>query len=337
MKKISKYIKYLLFAIIGIGLLIYIFRAQSISNIVSLISNSNVYLLFLASAVFFITHIFRALRWKILIEPFNVLPSTINLYNAIIASLLVNVFLTRVGEIYRCIVINKSNNIATSKLIGTVVTERIIDLLSLFVISIVVIATNYAISKQYISIHLFNNLQWNNLLYITLVICLFLIILIVAAKYLYKYYCNNYIFVKIKNFIKDLYKGVLSITKIKQKLMFFVYTTIIWICYWLFTYIITLAFPATHSLPSTTSLVILVLSGVAMALPIQSGIGAFHILVTNILLLYNIPIDKALAYATLAHGLPLVTVIILGSIAFLSIYLKLRKHRKYAQVRYSTK
>ncbi|MGE9616108.1 MAG: lysylphosphatidylglycerol synthase transmembrane domain-containing protein [Solitalea-like symbiont of Acarus siro] len=265
MKKTLKYIKYLFCALIGIALLSYVFKAQSVANIFRLIVTSNIYLLIISTIVFFIAHIFRASRWQILIETFDIKPSKSMLYNAIMSSLLVNIFIIRFGEIYRCYLINKTDQLPVSTLIGTVVTERIIDLFSLLVIILTVVLTNYQLSANYFNEHILQKIAYNQILVIGSGLSSILLISVLSIFLLYKYKRENYIALKVKNFLKGLYKGVLSITKIKQKLAFFINTVLIWFCYWLFTYIITLAFPATNNLSPITSILILALSGISMA------------------------------------------------------------------------
>jgi uncharacterized membrane protein YbhN (UPF0104 family) len=87
-------------------------------------------------------------------------------------------------------------------------------------------------------------------------------------------------------------------------------------------YVCLFALPFTSHLGLAAALFLLVAGGLAMSAPVQGGIGAYHLLVSQGLLLYGITLENGLAFATLLHSLQLIMVIITGIIALLLLFLQ---------------
>jgi len=123
-------LKYILLLSVAVLLLFFAFRNVSIRIIVDEMMKANVWWLLVSTTVSFIALISRAYRWKLLIEPLGYQPSLKNTTYAVMVGYLANLAFPRLGEVTRCGSLSTAEDIPFSKLLGTVVVERVIDVLS---------------------------------------------------------------------------------------------------------------------------------------------------------------------------------------------------------------
>jgi hypothetical protein len=132
-------------------------------------------------------------------------------------------------------------------------------------------------------------------------------------------------FSKIFDVARGIINGLKSITNLNRKWEFIFHTIFIWINYALMTWVVVFSLPSTSHLTFGNSIFILVIGGLAMSAPVQSGLGAFHYIVSRGLLVVNgIPLEDGLAYALLTHESQLILVAIIGTISFFIIFRKER-------------
>jgi len=130
---------------------------------------------------------------------------------------------------------------------------------------------------------------------------------------------------KLAGMLKGIIEGLRSIGKLKNPGAFIFHTILIWLMYFLMSYICFFALPATSGLSLEAGLFVLVVGGMGMSAPVQGGIGAYHLLVSQGLLLYGISYEHGLAFATLMHTSQTLTVILFGGIAFILFTFAQRK------------
>jgi hypothetical protein len=130
-------------------------------------------------------------------------------------------------------------------------------------------------------------------------------------------------FSKMFDLAHGIIDGLKTITNLKRKWEFIFHTVFIWINYALMTWVVVFALKSTSHLTFGNSIFILVIGGLAMSAPVQSGLGAFHYIVSRGLLIVNgIPVEDGLAYALLTHESQLILVAILGAVSFFIIFRK---------------
>ena len=127
---------------------------------------------------------------------------------------------------------------------------------------------------------------------------------------------------KVTNLIKGIVDGLRSIANLKRPWLFLLHSVIIWVLYYLGVYIALFAFSFTSNLGASAALFLLVAGGIGMSAPVQGGIGAYHLLVSQGLLLYGVTHDHGLTFATLMHTSQTLVVIIFGGLAFLYLFFK---------------
>ena len=109
---------------------------------------------------------------------------------------------------------------------------------------------------------------------------------------------------------------------------FLLHTVIIWAMYFLMTYVVVFAIPATQNLKPIDGVFLLVIGGLGMAAPVQGGIGAFHWIIASGLTLYDISKTDGLVFATIQHESQVFLVLILGTISILMLFINSRRKRK---------
>jgi len=97
-------------------------------------------------------------------------------------------------------------------------------------------------------------------------------------------------------------------------------------------YVCFFALPSTSQLGLSAALLLLVSAGLGMAAPVQGGIGAFHLLVSQGLMLYGLSQQDGLAFATLVHSLSLVLVIVFGIISMILLFSENKKQADLKKV-----
>ncbi|MBK9399624.1 MAG: flippase-like domain-containing protein [Bacteroidetes bacterium] len=117
-----------------------------------------------------------------------------------------------------------------------------------------------------------------------------------------------------------------SITKVKNKGLFLFHSLFIWTMYFMMSYLCFFALPETTSLGPSAALFIMVLGGIGMTAPVQGGIGTYHLLVSQGLLLYGLSETDGLVYATMSHAIATLLLILLGALSMISLFFFVKNH-----------
>jgi uncharacterized protein (TIRG00374 family) len=328
-KGVLQVLKFIFFLAIGILLLWFAFRSVDFSKLVEELKKADYSWLILSILFGLFAFISRARRWVLLINPLGFNPSAKNAFFAMMTGYLANIALPRIGEITRCVALGKKEKIPVDQLIGTVVIERTIDFFSLLLIMIVLIFTSgkeiglflkesILIPIQHEVVSIFGN-TW--ILWVIL-FSIGTITLALMIKYRNKLRKIRF-FSKIFSLARGIIDGLKSITNLKRKWEFIFHTIFIWTCYTFMTWVVVFALESTSHLTLGTGVFLLVIGGLAMSAPVQSGLGAFHYIISRGLLIVNgIPLEDGLVYALLTHESELIFVAIVGAISFFIIFKK---------------
>lgn len=313
--------KYIILFLIGLGILYLAFKGQDLGNIWQEIKSANFLWIFTSAFAVWIAHVLRALRWQMLYQSIQYKVSFWNAYHAVMIGYLANLALPRFGEIGRCSVIHKAEKVPMFAAIGTVITERLFDILILFATGLAMLIFQYHIVADFlyhaIYLNLANKASNFNLLWI-LTGGILGVILIVAAIYLLRKKFSR----KFLRIFVALRQGFGSYNKLKRKGLFLFYTLGIWVFYLLSMYFAFLAISSTAGLSFGAAFTALVFSGFAMAAPVQGGIGVFHWMVAQALVLHSISFKDGLAYATIIHSSQVILILFLGSLSLFVILSK---------------
>jgi uncharacterized protein (TIRG00374 family) len=291
----------------------------------------NYFYVILSVAVGFIALIVRARRWNILINTLGHKPSVYDTYNAVVTGYIANLAVPRIGELTRCATLYKTNGIPVNSLFGTVVTERIIDMLSLFVITLMTFFIRMDLFSKFVNERIVTswqpvvaNLSSTTILFVIVAVT----VLIVAAYIVFKRLMKRPSTHKFKTMLVGLADGLKSVFKMDKKIHFIVYTIAIWTCYWLSSYLIMIALPATSMLTAADGLLLLVLGSLGWIVPVPGGFGTFHTLVAWGVMLFGISFETGLMFATISHETQLIVMVFFGLIALISVSLTKTQRQK---------
>ena len=288
-----------------------------VNKIVRNILHANMFWVAVSALISTIAFVARAHRWNLLIEPLGYSPSLKNTTYSVLVGYLANFFVPRLGEVSRCGALSKAESIPFNKLFGTVIVERIIDVLSLLICIVLAAVIEYKRLGNFFAENIFNpiiskfQLLINSPLLLTAVIIL-LLGLVIVAIYFTKKAKKKEGGSKITKLLKGFIDGLKSIANLKRPGLFIFQSAFIWVLYYFGVYVALFAFPFTSGLGAGAALFLLVAGGIGMSAPVQGGIGAYHLFVSQGLILYGVSKEDGLAFATMLHGLQLLLVIIFG-------------------------
>jgi glycosyltransferase 2 family protein len=337
--KLKNVIRFTIF--LGIGIFfIWIFlrnlTPDQKKEIINSMSNANYWWIGLAIPLGILSHYVRAIRWKMLIETMGYKPSNSNMFFAVITGYFANLALPRLGEVSRCTVLTKYEDVPFQKSFGTVITERALD----FILFVFLFFLNLALQAGRLSgyinenvykplqakLHLSYNLSGSILIITIAFIVVFGIIFLVFRK---KIIANKF-YLKIKEIVLGLVEGMKSLLNVSNLWLFGFYTFSIWALYLLMAYIVFFSIPDTSNLGFGAGFAVLVFGSVGFMV-VQGGIGLYPAIVAETLVLYGVASVKGYALGWLIWTSQNITIVLVGIVSL--ILLPLLNNRKNVEVR----
>ena len=324
-KKVTDILKYLVLLSIAVALLLFAFRGMDINSIIQQILHADMFWVAVSGLISTIAFVARAHRWNLLIEPMGYSPSLKNTTYCVLVGYLVNFLVPRLGEVSRCGALSKVENVPFNKLLGTVIIERVIDVLSLLVCIILAAAIEYKRLGNFFSENIFDPVvsrfqQLTNSPLILAAIVVVLLGVVTGFVYFFKKTKQKGSESLISRLIKGFIDGLKSVSQLKRPGLFIFQSIFIWVLYYIGVYVALFAFPFTRDLGAGAALFLLVAGGIGMSTPVQGGIGAYHLFVSQGLVLYGVMEEKGLAFAGMLHGLQFLLVIVFGAISFFLLF-----------------
>jgi hypothetical protein len=281
--------------------------------------SSKTWLLFMV-VVAYISHVMRAERWRMLLSPTGNQVGLGNSFLSLMVGYLVNLAIPRGGEISRCYNLLKLEKTPVEVSFGTVVVERIVDVLSL----VLVIALSFVVEWDKLMGFLQSlgigssqstSMQVPGWAYAALAG------VVIAGIVLYSMRRHP----KLLSVIAGFRKGLLSVFQMRNKGLFLVYSVAIWFLYFLMSYCVIMAFDTTRDLGFSAVLTLFALGAIAMAAPLPGGTGSYHTIVPmGLVVLYQLPQAEAIAFVFIFHAWQTITMIVGGVISLVISYLIIR-------------
>jgi uncharacterized protein (TIRG00374 family) len=328
--KVRAFLQFIILLTIGITLLWLVFRHEDLSEIRNDIVSADYRWVGFSLVLSLLSYYIRAVRWKMLIEPMGFNPKLKNTFFAMMVGYMANFALPRLGEVSRCGALNRAEKIPFEKLFGTVIVERVIDVICLLCCLVIAAIIEYKRLVFFLHQHVLAPLKEkiNNLLSSSsaLIICCAFGIIIVSLLYAFrKRILALPIFKKIDSFLKGLVEGLRSVRKIKNNVLYVFLTIAMWTLYMLSSYVCFFSLDATKNLGLNAGVFTLVAGGFGMAAPVQGGIGAYHWAVATTLTMFDIDLEKGKTFATIVHGSQTIFAITLGFLSLILLYFSRRK------------
>jgi len=301
------------------------FKGISFEKIIEDLKGVNYWWVLLSLLFALLAYWARAYRWNILIEPLKHHPPLSSTFYSLMVGYLANFAFPRIGEITRCATLAKKEKIPVDKLIGTVIVERAVDLLSLIILLVFLLIIRLDTFGAFLGNSVFKPLSEK--VSTTLHFSWFIWIIIagtfigfIGLYFILREQLAKIVIVgKVKNLVKGVLSGLKTVYQMQRRWEFIFFSVLIWAFYLLMTWVVVFAVPATSELKLIDGLFILVIGGLGMSAPVQGGIGAFHWIVSRGLasVYAFISIEDGLVYATIAHSSQAVFAILLGSLSLI--------------------
>lgn len=309
--KLKKTLKLILPIALGVFLVIYWYNStlpEDRQQIIKYVKEANLF--WVGSSIFIgiLSHISRAIRWNYLLEPLGYKPKISNNILIILMSYFANLGIPRSGEILRATALSTYEDVPFEKGFGTIVTERVIDLIMLLLIVTIALFLQTDVILEFLQDKGFN---FNTVLILFGAGILGFIFFMAFIKKSNSNFAN-----KLKNFLKGLLDGVLSIFKMKRKWAFVFHTFFIWAAYIAMFWVIKFTVLETMGLSLGQLLVAFVGGAFAMAAT-NGGVGLFPIAVSKTLAVFGISAVSGDAFGWIMWIAQTAMVIVFGAISFL--------------------
>ena len=303
---LKKILKVIIPLVLGGFLVWYSLSKVSIDTLLEYFKSANYW--WIALGLFFgiLSHLSRAYRWKFLLEPMGYKPDFGNSTMAVLVAYLVNYAVPRAGEVSRAAVMANYEKIPFEKGFGTIVAERIADLIMMLLIICITLFVQFDFIYELLTKN-FSPVK------IVILLSVLIICFLIFSQFVKK--ANSGIGLKIKNFVTGLVEGATSIFKMKDKWAFIFHTVFIWAMY---VAMFWATIPAIESLnvPFGAILIGFIAGGFSIAAT-NGGVGLYPIAVAGAFALFGIPGEPANAFGWIMWTAQTVMIIVFGGLAFL--------------------
>lgn len=316
--QVSKWLSIIIPILLGVGIIVYQyskFTDAQINEIVGYFKNADYFYVGLAVFVGFIGNAIRAYRWKYMLDHLGYDSSFQNNFMAVNIGYLLNLTVPKSGEISRALIVKKYNNIPFDKGFGTIVAERLIDMIFLLFFMLLSVILQFKIVKAFI----LDKIPLHLIMFLSIFGFVFLVIFILIYKY-----SKLKIVAVFKEKISGLKEGLLSIIHMKEKWKYFFQTILIWVSYLITYYVATKVIPETSTLTFEAIITCFVVGSIAIAFT-NSGFGAYPFLTSKVLLFYAIAEPAGTAFGWIIWTSQMLLVLLLGLLSFLLLPILNRK------------
>ena len=308
----------------GLGIFLVWWSVHKLSDkdyaeFINALKTANYYLLIPVFFILIASHLSRAVRWKILMNAMGYNPRLSNTFSAVMVGYLANFAFPRLGEVLKCTILGKYEKVPPDKLVGTILVERAVDLISFLIIIIISLLTQAkvvgAFAKEKLDTYFFSQNKE-----IAIIKLIGVILIILAAIFILKFIFKKYLHIKLVQRIKNIFIGIkvglLSVRNLQNKWLFILHSIFIWACYLGGTYIGFFAIKETSVLPLLAAFPVLVFGTVATMIT-PGGIGLYPVFLMEAMLLYKVPESFGTANGWLQWSAQFIITLVVGFICLL--------------------
>ncbi len=317
MKQLKEILRVVLPLLVGVLIFWWVYRGMDFEKIGQILEHGVAYQwLILSVFLGILSHVLRAMRWQMLVRLLGVRPSIYTLTNAVFINYGANLVLPRLGEIWRCVYVARKENVSFTKVFGTLLSERMVDLALVGLMIVTALFTMMDVFRNFVGDHL----QLSNPFSFKVDVGIYYLVsavLLVAATFIYRKFKTTKLFLKIKSLMHDLVFGVKTLVVLPHKGRFLALTLLIWFTYLIQLYVCFFAFDFTKDLSFGVCLAMYVMGTIAFGLPVQGGIGPWHFMIISTMVFYGVGQTEAAAFALIVHTLGTLMNAATGVYAFL--------------------
>lgn len=315
-KKIAiNLLKFLAFLSVGLIILYLVYRNQNaayqaeciskqiplencslLDKVITDFRGANYFWVLLVLVAFTISNVSRAIRWSMLIRPLGYRPKFINSFLTTVLGYFANLGLPRVGEVVRAGTLARYEKIPLEKVMGTVVVDRIVDVISILVVTslafLLEFNTLWQFAQKYVPV--------DRLIRIISILALLGVLGLGALWLMRKTLAKTTFYEKFMKILSGFYDGLKTIGKLEKPWLFILHSINIWFMYYMMTYLCFFAFAPTAGLSPLAGLVVFVFGGWGIVIPSPGGMGTYHFLVQIALGIYGISGEDGFSFANIS-------------------------------------
>jgi hypothetical protein len=305
--------------LIGIGLIYYQYSnltPEQLENIKLYFKNADYTYVFLSLCISIVAYWARAYRWKYSLNHLGYTTKLHNNFFAVGVAYFVNLTIPRSGEVTRAVLLKKYENVPFDKGFGTIVAERVVDLLIFLLFVFIAFILQFNIISEFI----FSNISPSKLIIIGIVL------FVLGIIFLLIWFRSNWKIVgKIKEKFAGLIEGMTSILVMKDRWKYLFFSFLIWTLYLLMFYVCVFAIPETSDMAFSIVIMGFIFGSVAIGFT-NGGIGAFPISIQTVLLLYGINKGAGAALGWIIWTSQTLLTVLVGLLSYLLLHF-FNKHK----------
>jgi uncharacterized membrane protein YbhN (UPF0104 family) len=334
-KRLVVYIQYLFFVALA-GFFVWLslrnLNAEKWQLLKDALGHAKFMIFFPVLFLLLLSHWFRALRWKMLIEPLGFSPRNLNTFFGVMVGYFVNLGAPRLGEIIKCTVLARYEKVPADKLVGTIVAERAFDLVCLIIVTTITLILEFDVIGAFAinTIEPLYRTKSGQFSFTKILIIISVILVIIfLLRLLFRRFLHINFVKRLKTILAGIWHGLTSIRFVKNKLLFLFYTAAIWILYLVSTWLGFQVLEETSGLGVAAAFSVLVMGSVGMIMS-PGGIGAYPWLIQQTIQLYGVeaePYGQALGWLLWVGQF--IIFIVFGALSF--ILLPVLNKNKHAQ------
>lgn len=267
------------------------------------------------------SHVIRGWRWRLTLAPLGYNPSAATCVDSVYVAYAANLVLPRVGEVSRCVILERHEHVPFAHALGTLVMERMIDTLMVLLITLVAVAVQWPVFIEFIGEAGFR-LPGGALLSTPRGVVIALLSLLAIGVLLLLLLRKLSLWQKIKSFAGRFLEGLLSLRKMKNGWLFVAETVGIWFCYFMQFYLSFFCFGFSSGLSLAAALLLFVGGSIAVVVPTPNGAGPWHFVIISIMVLYGVSTTDAQVFALIVHSTQTLLVAILGLYGIAALQLR---------------
>ena len=309
-KQIRKWLTVLIPLLVGIGIIFYQYttlKAEEIDKIKISFEKANYYYILLSLIIACVGYWSRAYRWKFALNHLGYETKFSTNFFTVCVSYLVNLTVPRSGEISRAALLKKYENVPFDKAFGTIVAERIVDLLIFFLFVFIGFVSQFDKIYQFL---LSENVSFQTLI-LTAIVGVFLFFLFIMIWI----YAEWQIILKLKKKLSGLIEGITTVYKMKDKWNYIFHSFFIWFSYLMMFYVAVFALPETSEINFDIVIMGFIFGSLAVGFS-NGGLGAYPFSIALIFSLYGITKDVGTAFGWLVWTSQTILTILLGLISY---------------------
>jgi uncharacterized membrane protein YbhN (UPF0104 family) len=328
-KQLLRAIQYVFFLGLGLALLYWAYKDVDVNDITNSLAHAKWGWVITSFGLGYVAMIIRGARWNILLEPMGYKVNTWSAIHSVAFGYCMNNIVPRSGELARCGLLNRSEKVPVDKLFGTVILERIVDLLLLGCFVILVFFTHSTEIRELLNnISNINNSSPQEESNFGLYLGIFAVVGLIGAFVIFKYFGHLTIVQKILNFTKGMGQGLKSIFKLRRKGLFLLLSLGIWGTWILMSQCMMFALEETQELGFLDSIFFMVAASFGMLVPTPGGLGSYHITAKLGLEALGRSAAVGVTYGTITWAGKTVLELVMGAIGFIVVTRRGKKTKK---------